>query len=627
MVCFKGFLHGKWGCAAAAALALLTLACGGSKDSSTATASGKVTYTRRPLATVNGVPTGLSGSYNAAQAARGVLVRAIAVKTEKLNDGSSSTAYLSLGYTYTDEYGNYSLSVPKDTPCFIEVQSIAGTGSTKAIRILSDADTDLADISSGTDSADCTLYSLRKALDGSSSTSNPVLATQSSGKVTVNFAVDSSTKWWIAPASVPTTTNALLASQESTATGSRILGIIDSIYTFADVYGDPTPGATLDLFYRPTMEDDSRGSFVDYSDASRYYGSLRANANDDAWDEAIIFMLCARNALYSHTKVSPYTPPSDQLPLDTAGLGRKTGLNQVHALIDGMAYGMAASLLKSPYLADTTGDGSTCTYLNLSALKTSGLGMDAFSAPGIAALSWDLLIKANTTPYGGKLTSDTYSEWSKIDSEGLRRFFTLAIPGDSSARPTDTASVYKQLLRLQEDPSSGDTIDLNNIFTDSVLASMVTPYGLTWPRPAVPASYLLDWGTDPDTSSKTIDAFQMDMASAHADASGTFPNLSKGEIVRAKFLLTKDVLYTFEVTLSSSLPAGTTIEISLVDASGQYQTFEISGSGGVVTDSLMLDGDSTTPKFIPVNFRLKTGSRTTIVDPVTVSVSLVPRAS
>ncbi len=592
MVCFKGFWHGKCAGAAVATLAFLTLACSGG-DSSNVTVSGKVTYTRCALAknASTGIPSGLA-TEGSAQAARGVRVRAIEAKDE------GTTTYLVASTTYTDEYGNYSLSVEKGVPAFIEVQSIAGTSSTEPIRIVSGTDATIKD----TVAADCTLYSLRKALDGTSDTGNSIHATASSGNVTVNFAATSSTPWWIAasPDQTAAKFEALLNTTTKDTTlgisvGSRVLGIIDSIYTFTDVYGDPTPGGSLDLFYRPNMADDTQGSFVDYSDASRYYGALRANANDDAWDESIIFMLCARNALYSHTTVTPYTPPSDQLPLDATGLARKTGLDPIHALIDGMPYGMATSLLQSPYLADTNGS-SLVTYRDIRDL--TDLNADAYSAPAIAALSWDLLIKAN------KLSSDTPSAWSSIDTESLRRFFTLKVPVDSDSYPTDTANIYKQLLRLQEGTSSGDTVNLKAIFTDTVLTNTVGTYGLEWPRPSSEDEYffLQDWGTDP---SGAMSALNFNLSSAHVDpVTAAFPNLSKGEIAHAGFLLSKDTLYT--VTISApDLPSGASLELQIRDSSGQYQTITLTNATSISTD-VMLDGDPDTLKYIPVHIRLKT---------------------
>jgi len=605
MVCFKGLWRGHWAAATTASLALVALGCGGSKD--TITVSGKVTYTRRPLTKdASGVPQGLSSSYGSAQIARGVKVRAIEADVQDLDDGTTQTAYIIAGSTFTDEYGKYSLSVPKDTACFIELQSIAGTSSTNALRIVADESADLTNISA-TDSVDSPLYSLRKALDGTSDTTDPVHATQNGSSV--NFDVTDSTRWWLAPNPMELVKSATL---ESSATGSRVLGIADSIYTFIDVYGDPTPGGTLDLFYRPTKNDDSRGSFVDYTDASRYYGSLRAKTNDDAWDESIIFMLCARNALYSHTTVTPYTPPSDQLPFDTTGLARKTGLEPVHALIDGLPYGMAASLLQSPYLADTTD--SAITVRDIRSVDT--LEKSAYSAPSIAALSWDLLIKAN------KLT-DTYASWSSIDTESLRRFFTLKVPTDSNSYPSDTASVYYQLKRLEEGQSSSDTVDLDNIFTDDVLTAMVQSYGLDWPRPATLDSFLQDWTTDPEGNMPTL---HLNMDSAHLDATGVFPNLSKGEIAHARFLLTKDVLYT--LTLSASeLPTGASLELKIIDSSAQYQTITLSGTTSLSQD-LMMDGNADTLKYIPVHIRLKTDSTvTTAIDPITVTVNLAVKAS
>lgn len=625
MVCYSGFWHGKWSAGAAATLTLFALGCGGGGSDSTVTVSGKVTYTRRSLAkdATTGIPTGLNASYDDAQIARGVQVRAIKAEEEDMGDGTTKIAYLIAGTTYTDSDGKYSLSVPKDVNCFIEVLSIAGTASSRATRILSDASTDISaiDSSANPSAEDCTLYSLREGLDGNTS-SDPLYATKSSGGATVNFNVTENTRWWITATPMALVgsdnTKSPFPQLESTPTGSRVMGIVDSIYTFRDVYGDPTPGGSLDLFYRPSKTDDPRGSFVDYSDASRYYGSIRANGNDDAWDESIIFSLCARNALYSHTTVTPYPPSAQQLPMDTAGLARRTGLDPAHALIDGMPYGMAASLLQSPYLADTNGS-SLVAYRDIRDL--AGLAPDsgsgAYSAPAIAALSWDFLLKAN------KLSSDTPTSWSSIDTESLRRFFTLKVPQDSDSLPTDTASIYKQLLRLQESQGSTDTVDLDAIFTDSVLQASVADFGLTWPRPTLEDSYLLDWGTDPSGNVASL-IFNMD--SAHFDPlSAAFPNLSRGEIAHARFLLSKDTLYTVTLT-APGLPSGAAVEFKIWDSSGQYQTITLSGPATSLAKDVMLNGDSTSLQYIPVHIRLKTGSLATAIDPVTVAVNLAVKA-
>lgn len=615
MVRFKGFWHGMSAATLAVALGVLHFACGGGGGSeSTVTVTGKVTYTRRSLVKDgNGVPTGLNTSYDAAQIARGIKVRAIKAKTEKV-DGVSTLVYKTVSTTFTSSEGKFTLSIPKDAECFVEIQSVAGTSSTQPIRLVADEDTDLADIASGTPTEDCKIYALRKALNGNSDTSNPVLTSKLSADATINFAIDASTQWWIAPATLSQVEDATL---EDSPTGSRIPAIADSIYTFMNAFGDPTPGASLDLFYRPGMADDPRGSFVDCSDSSRYYGSLRATGNDDAWDESIIFMLCGRNALQSHTSVSPYTFPASQLPIASSTLVAHTGLHPVQALIDGLPYAMAASLLRSPYLADT--QGSALADLR-DIREITGLETGAHSAPGIAALGWDLLLKAN-----GLSAASAPSTWSDIKTKTLRKLFALEIPVDTNSRPVDTASIYKQLLRLQETKTDNDPIDLEAIFTDAVLTDMVAPYGLEWPRPASGSgsTFLKDLGTDPEGDFPIV----MDMASAHALPDGTFPNRSLGEINYAKFLLSKDTLYELSATVSPALPDGASLEIKIKDASGQLLTTTLRNGGGLVSDSLMLDGNATTYTYIPVYLRLKTGDLTTPLASRTVTLSLVRRAS
>nr|WP_320132847.1 hypothetical protein [uncultured Holophaga sp.] len=592
--------------------ALLTSCGGGSKD--TATIKGTVTYTRRSLTTdSDGIPTGLSTSYGSAQVARGVRVR-LYEADEQTGESGTEVVYKIYSTAFTDDDGVYSVTAPKDEACFVQLESVAGTSSTNTIRLVADTSVDLSDIDAGTAIADRPLYALRKTPAGTSSTTDPLLTTTVSGGSTVNFAIDSSTYWWKVPASADLATE---ASLESSPTGSRLPAIMDSIYAFYDIYGDPTPGGSLDLFYRPTLSDDDRGTFVDCSDTNQLYGSIRANQNDDAWDASIIYMLCARNALYSHTTVTPFPFQAKQLPLDSTGVARSVGLNPVHAMLNGFPYGMAATLLQSPYLADTTDDGSLVEYHDIRDI--SSMDKDAFSSPSLAALSWAIFLKAN------KITTDSVSTWSNLDEESLYRFFNLRIPTDSDSHAADTASIYKQLTRLQESKSSSDSVDLESIFTDTVLTNLVSDYGLTWPRPSSgsEASFLLDWGTDP-SGDYTL---TMGQESAVADADGTFPNFSKDEIKHARFLMSMDALYELSVAISPALPDGASLQLKIQDASAQLLTGTVTGSGGTITDSLMLDGNADTPTYIPVYLRLLTGSLTDKLDNRTVTVTFTKRAS
>ncbi len=224
----------------------------------TLTVSGKVTYTRIPLAfDANGVPRGLETdpAKFTSLPARGVQVRFYKSMQETAPDGSKVTVWTTAaGDAVTGTDGTYSAIVPKDTPVFVELVSRGG-----GIRLIADP----TGVNSTLTAAERPLYLIRKGLDGTSPEGNSTPATQASANVTVDFAVGLQDKWWIG---LPSSILIHSVTRETQGTGSRVLAILDSVNTWVTTYGRAVPedGYSLDLHYRPGVSE-ARGSFVDSS--------------------------------------------------------------------------------------------------------------------------------------------------------------------------------------------------------------------------------------------------------------------------------------------------------------------------------------------------------------------------
>jgi len=149
----------------------------------------------------------------------------------------------------------------------------------------------------------------------------------------------------------------------------------------------------------------------------------------------------------------------------------------------------------------------------------------------------------------------------------------------------------------------------------------VTPFGLSWPQPTT-ATYMKDWGTDPNGTF----TLYLDMDSAQVDPqTGSYPNLSKGELYHARILMSKDALYQLGSTVSG-LPSGGSVEVKIWTASGSYNTYTISADGSQTLDaSLMLAGNATTTKAVPVHVRFL--GQTKPAGLVTVQLSLIQLAN
>ncbi|MDE3245024.1 MAG: hypothetical protein KGN80_02975 [Acidobacteriota bacterium] len=580
------------GALGAAGLLTFSLACKSSTKSSdttptttTATLSGKVTYARIPLVSdANGVPTGLETDPAKFKVLplRGAQIRAYQAKDETNPDGTKSRVWLPT-QTYTDSTGAYSVTLSQGADTFVEVISVFQI-SGQYTRVIADPN----GINSSLPQSERVIYSVRKGADGTAPASNPVPGTALTANAVVNFDVGVADKLWITPSNLSQPTAAVA---ETSPTGSRAFAIGDSIYGFGSIYfGISSAPSILDLHYRPGISE-SRGSFIEFdkskyplsfdSGSGHYFGSLRgAAANDDAWDEGVLFPLMGRYFLYLQGQTGLFPPAAPLLDL-TPDV----------AIIEGLAPLMAANALKSPYLADTSaGTAQVQDVRSLAGVPTAK--QTVYSAPNIRALGWELILKANSIASPGTATT-----WATLNPAAMVRFFALISP---STR-TDVSSIYQQIGRLKEAKSGTDPVDLATIFTDAALTDLTAPFQIAWPRPTSPPlnAFVADWGNDPSNSA--LGAFSLSMANA-VQVQGSYPNVSEGEVAYARFALTKDTAYDLKLVGSSGpLPEGSRLEIRFLFA-GLIFTFD--GSSGAQSFRLVLPGNTTTPVVNLVRIRL-----------------------
>ena len=629
----------------AVVLLALALACKGSSGTSaasdtTAVISGTVTYSRVPLAKdANGVPTGLVDSTVAANLtslpARGVVLRIYQKVEQAKPDGSKALVWELTGSGFTDSSGNYSLSATKDRPTLVELQSSFAGGGTSLINLIAEP----GGFNSTTPNYSRLRYGMRKAADGTASTStNNVPASVLSANATLNFTVGLDDVWYLVNPAINLGTSEAstlpLAVLETTisghtqGTGSRILGIGDTIFTFVTDYATASPGASLDLHY--WRGNESLGSFVEYArdlvqlhdqlydpanGTYHFRAALRAGpVNDDAWDEGVILPLLARNALYAGNFGRTFSTPLNPLlptgtPLDS--------LSPDMARIEGLAEAMAANVLKSPYLADTKGT-ALASVKDIRTVTTQG----PYSASALRALAWGVVLKANNVSAPG-LAAD----WANMNPLAAVRFFQAPTSltngaADTTARDIEPLNIYSQLTRLKEGKATSEPVDLASVFTDTVLTSLSAPFGLTWPRPtttagALIAPFVTDWGTDPNATSTPLSPVTLSMAKA-VQVGGVYPNLSQGEVFYAGFSLTVDKRYSFKATITPALGTDASLE---VDLPLMGRTFTFKGAGSQV-DGVVVPVYNTAPVYHPVRLRLK--SPTAAQPSVAVTIAFVP---
>ena len=609
-------LHSSWRyLAALAALGMLSIAvgCGGKTPVSTATpsytVSGSVKYKRIPLLKdADGKPIGLETdpAKFIEMPARGVFVRAIHGKNEIDSTGQTVVAWKNVASTLTDSSGNYTFTIKGESLAYIEVMSSMQFSTSNPVRVVA------ADIGSSAPILDRSVYTLRKGADGSSPAGNPVPGAIITANATVDFMVELDSPWWISPLSPSLAVNATL---EPTGSGSRILSLLDSAYAFSSYYGNATPGYTLNLHYLAgtAWSFGSRPSFVEYDrglypasfngNAFEYLGAIRAAPGlDDTWNESALYSLFARNWLVSQgiSKVLPTQGRADGTDLQD--------LAPEMAVLEGFVPAIAASLLKSPYLAPELSPVPTVRDIR----DRTGLGSDAYSAANIAALAWEVILKANSVVAPG-----TPTEWAKMEPLASSRFFAAMLPLDASGNPADSVSIYNQITRLKEAKAGSDLVDLAAIFTDAKLTTLLAPFNISWPRPTTgpEASFLVDWGTDPNSLSTALPTFTFSMADAHLNALGVYPNCSKGEVFRGRFLLTRDRKYKLSVRNPELIPSGAKIEVIL--GGNTFQFTSIAASANEIT----LLGNSSKPVYHPVHARLVSPS-VKLPDPVPVTLQL-----
>jgi len=620
-------------------LLALALAChgkgGGSSSSTTATISGTVTYQRVPLVKdVNGIPTGLADAAVAANLvtlpAQGVQVRIYQRIDQTDLNGTTIPAWILAQTTLTDTTGLYSVTVTKDRLTMVEVLSTFNGGGGQIVQLVAER----LGITSTTIPLNRVQYAMRKAVDGTALTNDPAHAAMLSANSVVNFSVGLNDAWWITiPAATQSTNLANVAAdletdpvkfpERTTGTGSRVLGIGDTLASFVTTYGFATPGATLVLHYWPGRSEPG-GSYVVYDQsllpqslaAAAYFGTLRGGPdNDDAWDEGVILPLLARNVLYAGNLNRTYSVPLN--PIFPPG-SPQVDLSPEFARIEGLVQAMAANVLKSPYLADTQGTGLAAPLADvrdIGGLSTSQFG--AFSAPAIRAFAWELILKANSLPSPG-----TSTDWAKIAPLAAARFFLA--PGmtgvslNGTARDLEPINVYSQIARIKEAKLSTEPVDLATVLTDSVLTSLGTPFGLSWPRPTtgVYASFASDWGTNP---AGNLPPVFLSMAKA-TQLNGSYPNISQGELFYTGFNLSADRRCTLTAVISPALGAGAQVD---VDLPAMSRTFSFTGSGsGQTSGTITIPVYNTAPTFHPVRLRLK--SPAAAQPDVTVSLTLTP---
>jgi len=440
----------------AIALLAVALACGGKKgDSASATSalvSGTITYSRVPLATdANGVPTGLVDasvpSNLKSLPARGVVVRAYQQVTQTNPDGTQSLVWTVARAGVTDSTGLYSLAVSKDKPTMVEVLSSFSGGGATQINLVAEP----GGINSATPVLNRLRYALRKGADGSpATTSNNAPSSVVSADTVVNFTVGLNDPWWLvnpafnlANSVVPTSilTGATLETADPSRTpgqgsGSRILGIGDTIASFMTTYTTANPG-TFSVPLDPILP----------------IGTALPNLSPDL---ARIEGLA--DAMAANVLKSPYLA-------DTQGATLAAPVKDVR---------------------DITGLGAA--------------ELTPYSAPAIRAFSWEIILKANSLPSPGLATDWANINPLAASRYFLApTSLTLPATATTSARDLEPLNIFSQVTRFKETKSALEPVDLAALFTDPVITSLGAPFGITWPRPTagVYASFVADWGTDP----------------------------------------------------------------------------------------------------------------------------------
>jgi hypothetical protein len=591
-------------------LAVGYMGCGGRKGSSEEEeperrVKGNVTYQRIPIKVDDkGYPTGLGSPSNAETLPlRGAFVRAIYSTEETMPDESKETVWRQADSGYTDSEGNYSLLLPTDVelPAFVEIQSISGY-SGNYLRIIAEPDgihCHRRDPQTGEDvpvpQADRVIYSMRKGIDGLPSNDKMPAATKE-GEIQLDFEIGLEDKWWIShPSRGNSLKHAESAELEPIGTGSKVAAIIDTAYKAMTFFGSATPDAALDLHYRQGRTEPF-GTYVEFDrekfpsafepgtsiggGTMHYFGSVRGGPNpetDDAWDEGTLLTMMARNYYRSFGVLSRFhLPPKKGASIDDP-INQLTTVN-LHpsmAVAEGMPDAMTAVTLGTPYL--TSGSGTAVRDIR----DLTELPKDIYSGPAIAALTWEIALKANEIE-----SPEDPSAWADINRASIVRLYSLLslnkIDQDTGAvtEIVDLPSLFTMLSKLAYTAALDEPVDLAEIFSDEVLSELTESFfGYKiwphWPQDGESEDdfeyFIKDWGTDPGrppsennkNPGKQIQNFVLSMADSVLDADGKYSNITKNEHLTAKIKLSKDTPYLLSVSTEPSLPDGASIEFKI----------------------------------------------------------------
>ncbi len=621
--------------AAAAALGLLlAVGCSGKKSSdaapvTTAILQGNVTYVRIPLAKdSNGVPTGLDTNPADEQT---LPARGLGVRAYELDSNTSQWRVKQVGYT--DSTGHYAFIVPAGTNYAIQIESFTQPYIGSVVTVIADP----SGLSSTLPRAQRARYFLRSGADGTPATAASPLpsATVVAGSTyTANFAVSLATPWMTGSMELQadgTSPSFASANFEASPTGSRVLAILDSVYAFSVAYGNPTPGQPLDLHYA-MGHSEPQGTYIQYdlkhwiqpgpngldlaydpnTGTDHYFGSIQgASANDDAWDQSVLYTLLGRANLARQLSSGTYATAPHALgpvgsPID--------GLSPDLALEEGLPYAMAANLLQSPYLADTDG---TSALLSLKDISSVPASPGPYSPLSLASLYWNLDLKAN-----GITAPGTATNWATIQPSAIARIFNISLPIAGSFNP---ANIYSQLALLKNAKTGAEPVDLAAIFNDTTINTITSPYNLPWPQPTTTV-FGQTWTSATAGTNGTTYVYNgtLSMASDH-QVGGVYANASYQEIAYLGVSQVNDQAYQLTLqTTPNPLPTGATIEV-VVFAGGNTQAYTFSGtSGSPIQFTLAGTGNTTTPAYYPIRVRLISPSTLQSDIPFTLQLAPAP---
>ncbi|HXC17214.1 MAG TPA: hypothetical protein VNV60_07225 [Holophagaceae bacterium] len=516
--------------------------------------------------------------------------------------------------------------VPAGDNWIIQVESFTQPFIGSAVSVIADP----SGLSSVLPQAQRAHYILRSAPDGTAATPStllPAATVATSQTYTANFAVDLSTKWMIGSTELVNDLNdtsnlgapqLTTAGFESSPTGSRVLAILDSIYAFSTTYGNPAPGAPVDLHYL-MGHSEPEGTFIQYDRqhwlqpsgvdlaydplllSDHYFGSIQgATANDDAWDESVLYVLLSRSNLIGQLAFANYATYPFTLKPVAATID---GLSPDLAMAEGLPYAMAANLLQSPYLADTDGSSggavlSVTDIRNISGVAAGDVG--PYSPRTLAAMFWQIELKTNSpvTP-----PPDTPAEWATINPAALVRLFNIAAPTDptTSQKLFIPTNIYTQLALLKNAKTPAEPVDLAAIFTDTAINAITQPFNLPWPQPSTTV-FGQAWTS---TTGGTYNYTGTLSMSADHQVNGAYPNASYLEIAYLGVSQVNDQTYNLTLqTTPSTLPAGATLQV-VVFAGANTQAYTFSGnSTQPISFTLPGNGNTTTPLEYPIMVRL-----------------------